>query len=154
MFTLYSRDLGKGALVWAYRDNKGTRIYTVLPSRGPIQHWPSSATQIIIIKTTECTNWSKTTPVRRQEWPHLPIRVSSLSVVINIACQLTPVLLYLLNLEINVSLMFSIYREYNVMCLPLLLLFLFYLESRIFKQFPISYFNWPKNCFFMCVCFF
>ena len=60
-------------------------------------------------KTTECTNWSRKTPVRHQEWPHLSIKISSLSAVINIACKLSPVsvLLYLSNLEINVSLMYS-----------------------------------------------
>ena len=127
--------------MWAYRDNKRTRIYTVLPSRGPIQHWSNCATQIIIVKTTEFRNWSRTTPVWYQEWSHLSIKISSLSFVINIACKLTPVLLYISNLEINVSLMYSIYRDVPAINLS------FHLESRIFKQFLISCFNWRKNCF-------
>ena len=109
LFTLYTWDLGKGAYVCAYRDN-------MAHAESPCPSLARTSSTLIqfcqannYYKTTECTNWSRKTPVRHQEWPHLSIKISSLSAVINIACKLSPVseLLYLSNLEINVSLMYS-----------------------------------------------
>ena len=79
-----------------------TQSYPVLFLRVPLKHWSNSATQIIIIKQLNVQTGQEQLLSGIKNDPHLSIKISSLSVVINIACKLSPVsgLLYLSHLEI------------------------------------------------------